>query len=797
MKVKFNYFYKSIPRWMYNFFLIMVITMFVITGINTVFASNPTIENILVKAEEYRSNGFYILAKEQLEEARKILLCKPDSLTKAEVLRKLGNMLRLVGDIGKIDEVFFEECKGENSANLTEKVNSIQVLTQSLKIAQNLKDNHAIYWALFNLGNTTRVIAEKYQSVNDIELAKIATQKTLDYYHQAVNTSLDPNLNIRIKLNQLSFLINTKKWLVDADENDHKSDQQLSELIDKWPEIYTNITNSLLNPSQKLSAKIDLAQSLIKYHDLPQLTTKVKIDWQDITQILEKTLEEAKIINHGKIKSYTLGYLANVKEKTAQYEDAIKFTKEALNLLGNKYQDHLEIQYQWQWQLGRLYEKIGERKNAIAAYNTAFNALEYLKQDLVSLNPDVQYSFKEQVEPVYKELADLLLKENNLPSAIEVIDKLQIAELNNFFRNDCISYKTKKLTEIIGKDSKTAIIYPIFFKDRIEVILYLSGQNFSHYTHNLPDDVTKMITNLSEELQSNNPYGHQDLSKELYSLIIPPEMRQKLDDYSIKKLVFILDTKLQSIPMGTLYDGQKYLIEDFEIAISPSLNLFEPQSLLTKYQRVLIGGLSHKAPSFDLPEVKNFQFKELTNVEQELDNINKNTSKKISFIELLKNRKFTQKNIQLAMNNNPTIIHFATHGKFSADPEKTFIVTENELLDINKLKSLIKSSETKAKPIELLVLSACETAKGDQRATLGLAGIAVRSGARSTVASLWKINDPFTAEFMDKFYHQLIIENKSKSESLQIVQKGFLKGDNEKYKKPYYWGAFVLIGNWF
>ncbi|HEY9700897.1 MAG TPA: CHAT domain-containing protein, partial [Allocoleopsis sp.] len=234
----------------------------------------------------------------------------------------------------------------------------------------------------------------------------------------------------------------------------------------------------------------------------------------------------------------------------------------------------------------------------------------------------------------------------------------------------------------------------------------------------------------------------------------------------------------------------------FEIAVSPSLNLFEPQSSSTKYQKILLGGLSHKAPSFDLPEVKIFKFEGLGSVKDELENIKNNMTKKVPFIDSLQNEEFTAKNIELYIANHPTIIHFATHGKFSSDPEETFILTENELLDINKLKSLIKSSENQPNPIELLVLSACETAKGDQRAALGLAGIAVRSGSRSTLASLWNINDPFTAEFMEKFYRKLIIEKNSKSAALQIVQNEFLTGDNDEFKKPHYWGAFVLIGNW-
>ena len=97
-------------------------------------------------------------------------------------------------------------------------------------------------------------------------------------------------------------------------------------------------------------------------------------------------------------------------------------------------------------------------------------------------------------------------------------------------------------------------------------------------------------------------------------------------------------------------------------------------------------------------------------------------------------------------------------------------------------------------PIELLVLSACETAQGDQRAALGLAGVALRARARSTVASLWQVSDGSTAKFMKDFYQELNTKNTTKAEALRQAQIRFL---NDNYNQhPYYWAAFILSGNW-
>lgn len=93
-----------------------------------------------------------------------------------------------------------------------------------------------------------------------------------------------------------------------------------------------------------------------------------------------------------------------------------------------------------------------------------------------------------------------------------------------------------------------------------------------------------------------------------------------------------------------------------------------------------------------------------------------------------------------------------------------------------------------------MVLSACQTAKGDNRAILGLAGVAVRSGARSTLGTLWAVQDESTAKFMVEFYKQLSKPGISKAQALRNTQLEFIK--DKDFSHPFYWAAFVLIGNW-
>ncbi|MEM7797109.1 MAG: CHAT domain-containing protein, partial [Cyanobacteria bacterium P01_C01_bin.118] len=134
-----------------------------------------------------------------------------------------------------------------------------------------------------------------------------------------------------------------------------------------------------------------------------------------------------------------------------------------------------------------------------------------------------------------------------------------------------------------------------------------------------------------------------------------------------------------------------------------------------------------------------------------------------------------------------------THGQFSSKANETFILTWDNRLQLKELENLLQQRELKS-PVEMLILSACQTAKGDDRAALGMAGVAVRSGARSTVASLWSVEDFSTAELMHQFYQQLRRLDNSRAEALQQAQLSLLRSDD--YRHPYYWAPFVLIGNW-
>jgi len=236
--------------------------------------------------------------------------------------------------------------------------------------------------------------------------------------------------------------------------------------------------------------------------------------------------------------------LGKVYEQTTQWSNAQKLTQQALILA--QAINAPDISYRWQWQLGRILKAQGDTTGAIASYTEAIDNLKSLRNNLVGINPDIQFSYREQVEPIYRQLVDLLLQQEptqpKLAQARNVIESLQLAELNNFFRVACLEDKVIDLDELVDKQDPTAaVIYPIILPDRLEVIVKLPEQKLRHYkTAIAQDEVEKLLEGLRRNLiEPEALLETQSSSKQVYDWLIRPvelDLKSK-----VKTLVFVLD----------------------------------------------------------------------------------------------------------------------------------------------------------------------------------------------------------------------------------------------------------------
>ncbi|MBW4590955.1 MAG: CHAT domain-containing protein [Aetokthonos hydrillicola CCALA 1050] len=722
-------------------------------------------------------------AQTELENLEQIIKQQSAPDLKAIGLQHLGQALRRMGNLRQSQEI----------------------LQKSLQVAQKYQLSKNVSSSLLELGNTEWALGNRAIAIGKEKDAQQHTRTAIELYQQAI----DPSVKLYAQLNLLSLLIETGNW---------------SEALKLKAELQPSVLGLPIS-QESIYAKLNYARSLtflIPGIDIEELSLSSSHErWQklrenppqislgtvlpssqEINKILLSVIQQARTLKNRRAESYALGQLGELYELTGKSSEAQKLTQQAL-LLAQEVQSP-EILYRWEWQLGRLWEKNGEIKRAIAAYETAIETLKSVRGDLLSIDAEVQFSFRDNVEPIYRQLVSLLLKTEeksepsqiNLYKAIQAIDSLQLAELESFLScNLSTILQTKQsvhrsdLKVIFDKlDPKAAFIYPIILKDRLEVITHFPGQPLKHHvTFIKGTEVEKTVIDLRASiLRHNRPENVLKNAAQIYKWLIEPLEQNLQNNREVRTLVFTLDGALRNVPISNLYDAnrQEYLMQKpYALAVLPSLQAFDLKSRQRESLEVLTGGMSEKR------EVEGRKFNELPNVIRELQQI-----RSIAPTKSLLNLNFTLANLQKQINSGVfSVVHIATHGNFSSDPDETFLLTYQKLLRSKDLNNLLKiEKQSGFKNIDLLVLSACQTAQGDNRATLGLAGIAVKAGAHSTLATLWQVNDNSTPEFMEQFYKELAKPNVTKAEALHQAQLALFK----QYKAHYAWAPYVLVGDW-
>ncbi|OYD86863.1 hypothetical protein CDG77_32580 [Nostoc sp. 'Peltigera membranacea cyanobiont' 213] len=444
-----------------------------------------------------------------------------------------------------------------------------------------------------------------------------------------------------------------------------------------------------------------------------------------------------------------------------------------------------DIAYQWQWRLGRLYRQLKQNQKTDKAYTSALNSLDQVRGNILAMNPDIQFDFKEKVEPVYHEYMEFLFsQEDNSQRAVAIQDKLRIAEIENFLQCGRLATFSPPANSQ-DFSSFPPVIFFIKLENQIQVVVQTSKHFYRHKIDNklARDSIDNFIRVIhNQQFVKVQSYDYITYAHNLYKLLIVP-IKQYLPKSG--NLVFILDSYFQSIPFDMLYDGNKYLTESYAISNASSFQQLQAKFEKEKQIKVLFAGIS-EAVILSEKTLVTESFQPLPQVNQEIKNIKKN----INSVSVLLNDEFTNHNFREKFETDSfPIVHLSTHAQFSSDPDNTFLLTWKELLKVQQLKSLLKNKQS---PIDLLVLSACETAKGDRRSALGIAGITAQAGARSTLATLWLVDAESTAQLIGEFYKGLK-NGLTKAQALRQSQLSLISSNN--YSHPYYWAAFILVAS--
>ena len=575
----------------------------------------------------------------------------------------------------------------------------------------------------------------------------------------------------------------------------------------------------------RIYARLQAAKS----HACLQQLGQQAITWDALTRELKSAIQDARQIGDRRAESAAWGHLGELYELRASldrnpdpwHQRGQAAIEQALML--SQSVDATDLSYQWEWQLGRLLRARGQEREAIVAYKAATESLESTRRDLLAVDADVQFSFRDNVEPLYRELVDLLIPteaevaslpqeelQQALASSLYYVESLQLAELENFLQCNLLGnarqtassrVRTSDLRDrvdrIFSTDPSATLIYPVLLKDRIAMIVRTpDGQFQARSTSAAFTDVSRTIELLQRELQRSFNKSErvranlQKRSTQLYEWLIAPiedelAAGESFEDSKLKTLVFVLDGPLRNIPMAALYDRsrQRYLLERYAIAQTSGMQLLETGQ--RRRSSALVAGLS------EAREFEGTSFVGLPSVSEEVETISRTLSG-----DTLQDKEFIRQNLEKQISGNSySIVHIATHGKFSSDPDKTFLLLSDGLLKAREFDRLLQTDPDDV--IELLVLSACETAQGDRRAALGLAGIALRAGTLSTLATLWQVDDESTAELMARFYQTLTESpSLSKAEALRHAQLQLWENDDSDWKAPFYWAPYTLLGSW-
>jgi CHAT domain-containing protein len=254
----------------------------------------------------------------------------------------------------------------------------------------------------------------------------------------------------------------------------------------------------------------------------------------------------------------------------------------------------------------------------------------------------------------------------------------------------------------------------------------------------------------------------------------------ELQAQGVNTVVFVPDGALRTIPLAALHDGSRFLIQRYAVAATPGLTLTDPRPMRRAAVQALTAGLTEAVQGFSaLPNVA----EEVRTVHQLLGG------------DLLLDKDFLVPAVESELKAKPfSVVHIASHGQFDSDPRRSFLLAYDDKLTMDRLDQYVARMKYRDEPLALLTLSACETAAGDDRAALGLAGVAIKAGARSALATLWFISDEASSALVTDFYRQLQDPSLTKAAALQRAQLKML--EHPMFRHPAYWSPFLLLNNW-
>jgi CHAT domain-containing protein len=428
----------------------------------------------------------------------------------------------------------------------------------------------------------------------------------------------------------------------------------------------------------------------------------------------------------------------------------------------------------------------------------AYNWLETVRPLLPRYDVLTQESnFQLRMQPVFTAAVDVQFSrashdagDASLLLAQQIVESFRQAEIQSAFGADCVP--PREPVDLADLREGEILLYPILLEDRVEVLYAAKrdGEPMQYRRFTARDGANRArIEQLVSDATYSLGYGFDDSWQqpmaELYQLLIEPIEPLLGDDAS---LIVIPDGVLRRLPFAALRDEDgELLIQKTSISVSPSLAYTQPGNSERERPSVVAASLSRAV------ELARGSFSALAGTREEAEMaVGLGTVGQHHGLHL---DNFRANDLRNALRQSPVdILHLATHASFNGRSDRAFIVADGEAILLSELRQLLGSNYARGELISLIILSACETALGDDQASMGLAGSAVQAGAESAVASLWQVDDAGTLELMRNFY-SFYTQGQGKAEAMRNAQLALIDSDGP-LSDPGIWAAFTLLGAW-
>ncbi|MDY7005931.1 MAG: CHAT domain-containing protein [Cyanobacteriota bacterium] len=767
-------------------------------SVNSILQNNQNIE--IQQQQKQVQSGFN---NDKLDENLEQLQEKLENLTQEgdrfEIIRTLNKIAVVYDAQGKYfkaleyyQQAFKNAQKDRDSENILSILNNIGLMYSQLGLyeqaidsyKQALKKNPAEKSKIFSK------IGAIYRHLKKDSQALESYQEALEIYQENQD-----NIGIAKTLNNIGLIYREQEKYSQALEQHQQALAIQEEEGDRDGKVLT------LHNIGRIHQESNKYPESLKF-----LTHSLIID----RQLDRKERERIHLANLGKLL-----------ETKNQSELAIIFYKQSINITESIRKDlkvlPVEQQEAYVESVGETYRNLAglllQKKRAIEAHQIIdLLKVQEIFEQMGSLQIDNhKYSelpFLESEELFWKKYSQLIETASDTENQNQLEE--QLLEIIDFFDSE----KVKSIVSELEEDAEnqklssdivfslqfelkehqkknTVVLYPLVLEDRLELILVSSNSPPVHRTVSVKRrDFNQAIIELKVGLiNRNNSQSDKRVMLagfKLYNWLIKP-LEKELRLAKIETIIYVPDSQLRYIPLAALYDGKKWLAERFEINNITAASLMDLEPRENFQPVILAGALTEGSYQFQVGR-RRFEFEGLPFAGVEVENIGQifpETNK-------LLGNDFTKKAMELNMDSY-NIVHFATHSAFvNGHPEESFI-----LFGDGDRATLGDVKDWNLKDVELVVLSACQTALGKDigngQEILGFGYRVQEAGAAAALASLWLVDDQATHEFMSYFYAAL---NKglSKVESLREAQINMI---NSEYNHPYYWAPFILIGNGF